>query len=126
MIYQALKIVALCALWYGFSAAANIVGKQILIELPYPMTLSMTHLIVLNIFLGPTLTLLDVRPAPHLPRKFYLRRIVPLALGKVVASVSAHVSIWKVPVSYAHTGEKLRVVYTRTTISLYSIHECTL
>lgn len=107
LFYQALKIVVLCAMWYSFSAASNIVGKQILVEFPYPMTLSMVHLIALSCFLGPSLTLLGVGPGPHLSRKFYLRRILPLALGKVFASVSAHISIWKVPVSYAHTGIKV-------------------
>ena len=107
LLYQALKIVALCVMWYSFSAASNIVGKQILVEFPYPMTLSMVHLVALSCFLGPSLTLLGVAPGPHLPRKYYLRRILPLALGKVFASVSGHISIWKVPVSYAHTGKSV-------------------
>lgn len=36
-----LKIVSLCVLWYSFSSGNNIVGKKILTEFPYPMTLSM-------------------------------------------------------------------------------------
>ena len=166
-LYQAVKVVSLCILWYTFSAGNNIVGKKILNEFPYPMTLSMVnsrvsygysrrvsqpyskqwwekmfsflvrgmklascrqtissvlkiisvvdivhpfvsvsqvHLIAINCFLGPSLKLLDVTDTPHITRKYYIRRILPLALGKLFASVSSHVSIWRVPVSYAHTG----------------------
>ena len=43
VVYQALKIAFLCVLWYSFSAANNILGKQILSEFPYPTTLSMVR-----------------------------------------------------------------------------------
>lgn len=66
---------------------------------------SQVHLIAINCFLGPILTLLDVKGAPHITRKYYIRRILPLALGKLFASVSSHISIWRVPVSYAHTSK---------------------
>ena len=44
-LYPAVKIVAVCMLWYSFSSVNNIVGKQILSEFPYPMTLSMVSLL---------------------------------------------------------------------------------
>lgn len=105
---QALKIVALCTAWYLLSAANNVIGKQILTVFPYPVTLSMVNLVGLAFGLGPSLAMLRVAPAPHLSRKMYMRRIIPLALGKLLASVSAHVSVWKVPLSYAHTGADAR------------------
>ena len=111
---QAIKIVFLCVCWYSFSATNNVIGKQILSVFPYPMTLSMVHLIALNCFLGPALALLGVAPTPHLSRRYYLRRMAPLALGKLLASISSHISIWKVPVSYAHTGEPLNSQFIGT------------
>lgn len=101
---QAVKIVCLCVAWYSFSAANNVLGKQIFNVFPYPMTVCMVQLLALNAFLGPSLALLNVEPAPYMSRKFYVRRIAPLAVGKLFATLSAHISILKVPVSYAHTG----------------------
>jgi len=109
---QALKIAFLCACWYTFSSANSVLGKQILSVFPYPTTLSMVHFLSSTCCLGPALALLNVDPTPHLPRRFYLRRIVPLAVGKVLASISAHVSIWKVPVSYAHTVKAMMPFFT--------------
>ena len=108
-----MKIVTLCSVWYLLSAANNVLGKQILTVFPYPVTLSMVNLLGLACGLGPSLSALQVAPGSHLSRKLYLRRILPLALGKLLASVSAHVSVWKVPVSYAHTGVDLRAFCKR-------------
>ena len=75
------------------------------VDIVHPfVSVSQVHLIAINCFLGPSLKLLDVTDTPHITRKYYIRRILPLALGKLFASVSSHVSIWRVPVSYAHTG----------------------
>lgn len=102
---EAAKLVTLCVAWYSFSAANNVLGKKIFAVLPYPLTLSMTHQATMAALLGPTLAALKVTPAPHISRRFYFRRIVPLAAGKLIASASSHLSILKVSVSYAHTGE---------------------
>lgn len=101
---EALKIVTLCIAWYTFSATNNVLGKKIFMVFPYPLTLSMSHYLALAAFLGPTLAMLNVEPAPYLGTRFYIRRIVPLAAGKLLASFSSHLSILKVPVSYVHTG----------------------
>ena len=102
---EALKIICLCVAWYSFSSANNVIGKQIFNVFPYPMTLCMAQLLALNAFLGPSLALLNVEPAPYISRRFYIRRMTPLALGKLFASLSSQLSILKVPVSYAHTGK---------------------
>lgn len=102
-----IKIVFLCVIWFCFSSATNIVGKQILTVFPYPTTLTMVQLMVINCFLGPSLTLLNVKESPHVSRRHFMRRIAPLGVGKIMASVSAYISILKIPVSYSHTVKAL-------------------
>lgn len=102
---QAVKIVFLCACWYTLSATNNVLIKQIFQVFPHPMTVTMVHLLAVCAFLGPTLTVLNVEPTPYISRRFFLRIMVPLAIGKLFASLSGHVSILKVPLSYAHTGD---------------------
>lgn len=109
---QAIKIVCLCIAWYSFSSANNVLGKQIFNVFPYPMTVCMVQLLAINAFLGPALAILNIQPAPYMTRKFYVRRMTPLALGKLFATLSAHVSILKVPVSYAHTVKAMMPFFT--------------
>lgn len=102
---EVVTILFLCLLWYGISSSSNVVGKMLLSEFPYPMTVTMVQLTSITVYSGPFFNLWGVRKYSNdIPWGYYLRLIVPLALGKFLANVFSHVSIWKVPVSYAHTG----------------------
>ncbi|OWK49723.1 Solute carrier family 35 member E1 [Lonchura striata] len=105
------RVSALCLAWYGLSAGGNVVNKLLLGGFPRPVTVSLFHILGLCGLLPPLLRAWRVPPAgpAQLPPRAYPRYILPLAFGKYFASVSAHVSLWRVPVSYAHTGAQCAV-----------------
>lgn len=98
------NVIVLCLLWYVISSSNNVIGKMILSTFPYPMTVTMVQLTSITLYSGPFFNMWGVRKYADMSWKYYLRLIVPLAFGKFFASVTSHISIWKVPVSYAHTG----------------------
>ena len=100
----AVKVMSLCAVWFTISAVNNIVGKTILTEFPYPMTISFIQLISIVVLSFPTLWILRVPKSPRIERSYFWKMIVPLAFGKAVSSIASHLSVLKVSLSYAHTG----------------------
>lgn len=104
---ELLTIIFLCLLWYVVSSSSNVVAKALLSDFPYPMTVTMVQLTTITVLSGPLFNLWGVRKTSStlITWSYYFKLIVPLALGKFLGNVLSHVSIWKVPVSYAHTGE---------------------
>lgn len=109
---HALKLVIICIMWYISSAGGNVIGKLVLNEFPYPMTMSMVQLTSAAVYLGPVLALLGVPKSGEISRPYFRTMIIPLAFGKFVSSVSSHISIWKVSVSYAHTVKATLPLFT--------------
>ncbi|XP_058064060.1 solute carrier family 35 member E1 homolog [Anopheles bellator] len=109
---QTLAISSLCILWYMVSSSNNVIGKMILSEFPYPMTVTMIQLTSITVYSGPFFNLWGVRKYVDISWRYYLKFIVPLALGKFLASVTSHISIWKVPISYAHTVKATMPLFT--------------
>ncbi|GFG33333.1 hypothetical protein Cfor_09981, partial [Coptotermes formosanus] len=85
---------------------------MLLNDFPYPMTVTMVQLTSITLYSGPFFNMWGVRKFVDINWGYYIKVIVPLALGKFLASVSSHVSIWKVPVSYAHTVKATMPLFT--------------
>lgn len=111
-VFHGLKLVLVCLLWYISSATGNIIGKLVLTEFPYPMTVTLVQLISAAVYLGPILRVLGVPHTGNVPKRYYFSMVIPLALGKFLASLSSHVSIWIVSVSYAHTVKATLPLFT--------------
>ncbi|XP_008558962.1 solute carrier family 35 member E1 homolog [Microplitis demolitor] len=106
------KVVFLCVLWYIISSTNNVVGKILLLEFPYPLTVTMVQLTSITILSDPFFRFWGIRKTSEISWNYYFRLLVPLALGKLLANVLSHISIWKVPVSYAHTVKATMPFFT--------------
>lgn len=102
----AVKVFVLCIVWYSASSVNNVIGKVVLNQFPYPMTISMVQLASITLYTLPILKFRDIPGATNIPLRYWFSMILPLAAGKFFASVSSHVSLWQVSVSYAHTGKQ--------------------
>lgn len=109
---ESLAVLALCLAWYAASSASNVVGKLALTEFPFPMTVTMVQLLSIVLYSAPAFALAGVRRAADFPRRYYWRTLVPLALAKFLTTVCSQVSLWKVPVSYAHTVKATTPLWT--------------
>lgn len=106
------RIVFLCIAWYIVSSSNGVLGKTILSQFPYPMTVTMVQLSSIALWSPPLLKLLDIRGYESKGWSYHFRMLFPLAFAKFLSSVLAHVSIWKVPVSYAHTVKASMPIFT--------------
>ncbi|XP_050342908.1 solute carrier family 35 member E1 homolog [Nymphalis io] len=109
---EAVTIGALCVTWYALSSASNVVGKLVLTELPFPMSVTMVQLLSTVLYSAPAFALCNVRRAPSFPKQYYLRVLVPLAFAKFFTTMFSQISIWKVPISYAHTVKATTPLWT--------------
>jgi len=106
------RILFVCICWYIVSSSNGVLGKTILSQFPFPMTVTMVQLLSIAIWSPPLLKVLGVRKYESSNWSYHWKMLFPLALAKFLSSVLAHVSVWKVPVHYAHTVKASMPLFT--------------
>jgi len=109
---DSLRIVFICICWYIVSSSNGVLGKTILSQFPFPMTMTMVQLASIALWSPPLLKVLGVRGYESKGWSYHWKMLFPLAFAKFLSSVLAHISVWKVPVSYAHTVKATMPIFT--------------
>ncbi|KJE96983.1 solute carrier family 35 member E1, variant [Capsaspora owczarzaki ATCC 30864] len=104
-------VVGICVLWFLSSALTNNVGKTVLMKFPFPTTVTMTQQLVITFCMYLTLYVFRLHPRQPISMSQYRSLILPLSLAKILTSISSHVSLWLVPVSYAHTIKAIAPIF---------------
>eukprot|EP00126_Sphaerothecum_destruens_P005066 Sdes_comp18539_c0_seq1m8601 len=109
---KALKVFSLCFLWYLFSACTNNIGKSILNQFPHPTTLCLVQAISISLVASLIMDILRLHKRQYISRESWIVLIFPLASGRLFGSIMSQMSIWRVPVSYAHTVKAVSPLFT--------------
>lgn len=97
---NAVKFLVLCILWYTSSAVSNTLGKQILNEQPYPVTLTFIQFILTSIFsflysyVTRNIQKLDIS---------IIREVGPMAIFQIGGHVFSSLALTYITVSSSHT-----------------------
>jgi len=105
------KFIILCLMWYSSSAFTNNIGKQILMQFRYPVTLTYVQfgLVALSSFILTRATGISQIRKPDLA---IIKTVLPLAGFQIVGHVFSSVAISRVPVSLVHTIKALSPLFT--------------
>ncbi|KAG0242342.1 suppressor of loss of ypt1 [Mortierella sp. GBA43] len=110
-LYKATKLPLLCLLWYLSSAVTNNIGKQIMNQFRYPVTLTFIQFVFVSLFcfiLGSGFRMTTIRK----PTMGIMQMTAPLVGFQVVGHVFSSVAISRVPLSFVHTIKALSPLFT--------------
>ena len=116
---EAFKLCTLCTLWYAVTAGNSFIGKILISEFPYPVTILATeHFFVcilsfpLMLFLRRVIQKGEKPTGLNKDTVSYFKLVVPMAILKVVQEFSGIVSVWKSTVPFSQTGIYLLMLFT--------------
>lgn len=123
-----------CCAYLASSAFGNVIVKELLDEFPFPLTITLVQLLSIWILIVPLIRwvqtvvfrmvrislvfplnrIWQIPPPDYLNqnRIYYFKVIIPLAVGKFLAQLTSHVSLWKVTVSFSHTIKATMPLFT--------------
>lgn len=104
------RIVGYVVIWYGISIGETICNKSFFKDYPYPVTVSLSHMLATVILLYPILILNDFPEI--LMNKSNVKYIVMLGVVKVFVSIFSLVSILKLSLPYSQTIKSLQPIVT--------------
>ncbi|KAF9111291.1 suppressor of loss of ypt1 [Mortierella sp. AM989] len=110
-LYKASKLPILCLLWYLSSAVTNNIGKQIMNQFRYPVTLTFVQFMFVSFFcflLGSGFRMTTIRK----PTIGIMHMTAPLVGFQVVGHVFSSIAISRVPLSVVHTIKALSPLFT--------------
>ncbi|KAF9909092.1 suppressor of loss of ypt1 [Lobosporangium transversale] len=110
-LYRSSKLPLLCLLWYLSSAVTNNIGKQIMNQFRYPVTLTFVQFVFVSLFcfiLGSVFKMTTIRK----PTMGILQMTAPLVGFQVVGHMFSSVAISRVPLSFVHTIKALSPLFT--------------
>ncbi|GJJ70729.1 solute carrier family 35, member E1 [Entomortierella parvispora] len=110
-VYKATQLPLICLSWYFSSAVTNNLGKQILNQFSYPVTLTFVQFWFMAVFCfmaGAVFKMTTLRS----PSRAIVQLTAPLVGFQVIGHVFSSVAISRVPLSVVHTVKALTPLFT--------------
>ncbi|KAF9929709.1 suppressor of loss of ypt1 [Linnemannia zychae] len=108
---QILKLPLICLSWYMSSAVTNNIGKQIMNQFRYPVTLTFVQFWFVSIFCYLAAAGFNMTRIRY-PSRSIIEMTAPLVGFQVVGHVFSSVAISRVPLSVVHTVKALTPLFT--------------
>ncbi|KAG0046129.1 suppressor of loss of ypt1 [Gryganskiella cystojenkinii] len=110
-LYKATQLPLICLSWYFSSAVTNNLGKQILNQFSYPVTLTFVQFWFMAIFCFMAGTIFKMTTLRS-PTRAIVQLTAPLVGFQVIGHVFSSVAISRVPLSVVHTVKALTPLFT--------------